>query len=101
MRIVFKDDVLVHINLKNEVEKTSSEFVYSFMETSTLTLKFEELGYRQIVFEELDYTPIEVGDLIEFLIDDILNYSTDITVESFYRFLIDRFSSEDTQVNMY
>lgn len=101
MRIIFKDDVLVHINLKNETEEGSSEFAYSFIETSTLTLKFEELGYKQIVFEKLGHTPIEVGDLIEFLIDDILNYSTDIAIESFYRFLIDRFSSEDTQVNMY
>lgn len=101
MRIVFRDDVLTYINLVNDTEEGSSEFRYSFRETSTITLKFEEKGCLRIVFEETDLTPIEVNDFIEFLIEDILKYSTTISVEQFCDIIISKFIKENMEVNTY
>lgn len=101
MRIIFRDDVLTYINLVNETEDPLSEFQYSFTETSTITLKFEEKGYLQIVFENLDSIPVETSDLIEFLIDDILGRSEIITIKQFCDVIISKFTRGGIKVRIY
>lgn len=101
MRIVFRDDVLTYINLVNKTEEPLNEFQYSFTEISTITLKFEEKGYLQIVFENLDSIPVETSDLIEFLIDDILGRSEIITIKQFCDVIISKFIKGDMKINIY
>ena len=101
MRIKLKDDILTYVNIENEIEEPMSEFQYSFKHTSSISLKFEKLGFRKIVLERHDSTPVEVCELISLLIDKVIDNNKLITVDEFAQLMADRFLTENTEVEVY
>ena len=101
MRIKLKDDILTYVNIENEIEEPMSEFQYSFKHTSSISLKFEKLGFRKIVLERQDSTPVEVCELISLLIDKVIDNNKLITVDEFAQLMADRFLTENTEVEVY
>lgn len=101
MEIKLKDDVLTYVNLKNEIEEPMSEFQYSFTHTSSISLEFENLGFRKIVLEKQDSTPVEVSGLISLLIENVIDNNKLLTVDEFAQLIADKFLTEDVDVEVY
>lgn len=100
MQIKLKDDILTYVDLSNEIESPEPH-KYSYLHTSKVYLDFEEIGSRKIIFKEYDSTPVETGELIELLVDEVINNKELLTVNDFGELIMDRFSTDDTEVEIW
>lgn len=101
MEIKLKDDILTYVNLENEIEEPMSEFQYSFEHTSKLSLHFKRLGYRQVVFKQRDSTPVEMYELINFLIEDVIDNKKLLTIGEFSKLMSKRFLNDRIEFEVY